>query len=340
MTETSVLRVENLVKHFPIRKGIFARAHVKVHAVNGVSFQVKQGETFALIGESGCGKTTVGRLILRLIEPDTGTVFFREKNLRGFNARKMPEIRRRIQMIFQNPFASLNPRMKIREIIGEPLDIHQLAQGGKREERIYELLNIVGLHPELARRYPHELSGGQRQRVGIARALAVEPELIVCDEMLSFLDISTKMQIVAVLKNIQQKFGVTYLFISHDLSLIEEFAHQTAVMYLGKIVEIAPTLELFTKPLHPYTQALLHSRPLMNPETGKDPLLFFKGEAPNTIEMPKGCYFHTRCPNTTKRCSKQEPSLIQINGKHKVVCHQYNSFHPGIAGNHGVNTKS
>jgi len=322
MKRKVILEVENLVKHFPLEGGIFSRQQKKVHAVNGISFQLHQGETLGLVGESGCGKSTAGRTIIRLYEPTSGVVKYQGKNILGYNAKEMLAVRRDIQMIFQDPYASLNPRMTVGDIVGEALDIHRLARGQKRTDRIYELLETVGLNPEHANRFPHEFSGGQRQRIGIARALSVNPKLIICDEPISALDVSIQAQIVNMLEELQEKLGLTYLFVAHDLSMVKHLSHRIAVMYLGRIVELTDSFALYEKPLHPYTQALLSAIPIPDPEieaTRQRQVL--KGNVPSPIDPPSGCYFRTRCPKAQEVCSMSTPELIDQGDNHWVACH-------------------
>ena len=317
-----LLKVDNLVKHFPIKGGIFGRVSEKVHAVDGVSFELNAGETLGVVGESGCGKSTTGRCILRLIEPTSGEVWFDGKNVTALGKTELRAMARDMQIIFQDPYASLNPRMTVGAIIGEALTIHKLTQTPREyEDRIVELLETVGLNADHMRRYPHEFSGGQRQRIGIARALAVTPKLIVCDEAVSALDVSIQAQVINLLEDLQAKFDLTYLFIAHDLSVVEHISDRVAVMYLGRIVEIASSHDLYTNPLHPYTEALLSAVPIPDP-TVKRKRIMLQGDVPSPINPPAGCHFHTRCPIAQKPlCNTESPTLKQSSDGHWVACH-------------------
>ncbi len=313
-----MLRVENLVKHFAIQKSLFRRDSAVVHAVDGLSFDLEAGDTMALVGESGCGKSTAGRLVLRLIEATSGKVWFNGEDLTGLTQSDMRERCREMQMIFQDPYSSLNPRMTVEQTLSEPLSLHGLAKGRHRE-RAAELLDLVGLAPQYLQRYPHEFSGGQRQRIGIARALAVEPKLIVCDEPVSALDVSIQAQVVNLMQDLQRRLNLSYIFIAHDLAVVKHIASHVAVMYLGQIVEYADKASLFAGPRHPYTQALLSAIPLPEPGLKRQRVLL-QGDVPNPINPPAGCRFHTRCPHAVVRCAQEVPALTNEGG-HSVACH-------------------
>jgi oligopeptide transport system ATP-binding protein len=321
MSGEPLLKVKDLKKHFAVRGGVFSRVVDHVHAVDGVSLEVAQGETLGVVGESGCGKSTTGRCILRLIEPTSGEIWFQGEDVRKMGTERLRALRRDMQIIFQDPYASLNPRLTVGGIIGEALQIHNLAKNNKEiEERVVGLLETVGLRPEYMHRYPHEFSGGQRQRIGIARALAVEPKLIVCDEPVSALDVSVQAQVINLLEDLQEKFGLTYLFIAHDLSVVEHISDRVAVMYLGRVVEIATAKDLYANPRHPYTEALLSAVPIPDPKA-KRKRIVLQGDVPNPIRPPPGCHFHTRCPIAVDRCSKDVPQLRQTAQGHWVSCH-------------------
>lgn len=316
-----LLEVKGLTKYFPIKGGIFGRQVDQVHAVDGVSFDIAPGETLGMVGESGCGKSTTGRCILRLIEPSSGEVNFNGQAVSAMGSDALREVRRDMQIIFQDPFASLNPRMSVEAIIGEALTIHKLTPTPESyRARIVELLETVGLNADHMKRFPHEFSGGQRQRIGIARALAVSPKLIVCDEPVSALDVSIQAQVINLLEDLQAKMGLTYLFIAHDLSVVEHISNRVAVMYLGRIVEIAPSRQLYTQPKHPYTEALLSAVPIPDPSAKKKRIVL-TGDVPNPVNRPSGCHFHPRCPKATERCRIEEPVLKSVGDKHLAACH-------------------
>ena len=320
-----LLQVKNLVKYFPIQGGLLQRVVERVHAVDGVSFDIASGETLGVVGESGCGKSTTGRCLLRLIEPTSGEVWFEGKNVTTMGKAELRGIARDMQIIFQDPYASLNPRMTVASIVGEALTIHKLTKTQTEyEARIVDLLETVGLNGDHMRRYPHEFSGGQRQRIGIARALAVSPKLIVCDEAVSALDVSIQAQVINLLEDLQAKFGLTYVFIAHDLSVVEHISNRVAVMYLGRIVEIASSRDLYTSPKHPYTEALLSAVPIPDP-TVKRKRIMLQGDVPSPIHPPPGCHFHTRCPIAQKGlCDVQKPDLKMSSDGHWVACHLRN----------------
>ncbi len=318
-----LLEVTDLRKHFPIRRGLFSRVSGWVRAVDGVSLWIAPGETLALVGESGSGKTTTGRCILRLLEPTSGTVSFGGTDLLSLPPRAMRRMRRQIQVVFQDPYASLNPRMRAGTIVREPLDIHRIgANRRERDDMVVALLRRVGLDPDMRGRYPHEFSGGQRQRIGVARALALRPRLIVADEPVSALDVSVQAQVINLLIDLQEEFGIAYLFIAHDLAVVERIADRVAVMYLGKLVEIATRGEIFRNPLHPYTRALLQAIPIPDPSRAREKQVL-RGDPPSPAQPPPGCRFHTRCPSAVDACPRVEPPLLEVSPGHWVACHLY-----------------
>jgi oligopeptide transport system ATP-binding protein len=318
-----LVEVKDLKLHFPITAGFpIPRQVGAVKAVDGVSFSIQPGETLGLVGESGCGKTTVGRTLLRLYPPTDGKVIYDGKDLSTLGERAFLPYRRKMQMIFQDPYASLDPRMTAGDIIGEAIDIHGLSSGKERMDRIYSLLDLVGLLPEHASRFPHEFSGGQRQRIGIARALAVEPNFIVCDEPISALDVSIQAQVVNLMEDLQEKLGIAYLFIAHDLSMVKHISRRIAVMYLGRIVEIADSETLYSKPMHPYTLALLSAVPIPDPVVeGQRQRIILEGDPPSPVNPPSGCRFRTRCPYAKEKCKEEDPKLIDVSKGHGVACH-------------------
>jgi len=316
-----LLEVKDLVKHFPIKKGFIPRRQAEVvRAVDGISLDVYRGETVGLVGESGCGKSTTGRLILRLIEPTSGSVSFEGRQILSLEAHQMRELRKKMQIVFQDPYASLNPRMSVGDIIAEPIEAHGLARGKALNQRVEELLEMVGLAPYHMKRYPHEISGGQRQRIGIARALAVDPALVVCDEPVSALDVSIQAQVINLLQDLQDRLGLTYLFIAHDLSVVRHISDRVAVMYLGKIVEIAPKDSLYGDPKHPYTEALLSAVPIPDPERRRQRIIL-EGDVPSPVKPPSGCRFHTRCRYARDICSDRDPAPRHVGDGHQVACH-------------------
>jgi oligopeptide transport system ATP-binding protein len=317
-----LLRVENLKKHFPIMAGIFRRQVGAVKAVDGVSFEVYERETLGLVGESGCGKSTTGRVVLQLYPATAGSIHFKGQDLATLHGERLRKLRPHMQMIFQDPMASLNPRMTVGSIVAEPLEEHNVGNGHERRKRVEELFDLVGLDPSFTNRYPHEFSGGQRQRIGIARALALNPEFIVCDEPIAALDVSIQAQVVNLLEDLQKELGLTYLFISHDLSMIRHIADRVAVMYLGKIVELANSRDLYGEPLHPYTQALLSAVPIHDPvlEEQRERVIL-TGDVPSPANPPSGCRFRTRCPIAVERCAIEEPAWRELRPKQWVACH-------------------
>ncbi len=317
-----ILHVDNLVMHFPIYRGVIQRRVGEVRAVDGVSFDVQRGETLGLVGESGCGKSTTGRAILQLYKPTAGSVHFDGVDLVRLKGEHMRQMRRKIQMIFQDPYASLNPRMTVGDIIGEPLMVHNVATGREIQERVFHLLELVKLSPSYANRYPHEFSGGQRQRIGVARALALQPSFIICDEPISALDVSIQAQVVNLLEELQEQFNLTYLFIAHDLSMVKHISRRVAVMYLGVIVEITDRAELYSNPLHPYTQALLSAVPIADPVAdARRQRVILEGDVPSPVNPPSGCRFRTRCPIAESICAEKQPDFRELKPGHFVACH-------------------
>lgn len=318
-----LVEVRNLTKHFPIRKGLIIRKQIgAVRAVDGIGFSINEGETLGLVGESGCGKTTAGRVILGLESPTSGSILFQGKDLVKLSPRQLRALRRDMQVVFQDPYGSLNPRMTVETIVMEPMEIHGVGNAKQRRDRVAELLQKVGLDPEYRKRYPNEFSGGQRQRIGIARALALNPKFIICDEPVSALDVSVQSQVVNLLQDLQAELGLTYLFISHDLSVVKHISDRVAVMYLGKLVEVAPKSELYSNPVHPYTQALLSAIPIAAPSSKRNRIIL-QGDVPSPINPPSGCRFHTRCPYAEAKCKSDVPGAAEVSSGHLVACHRY-----------------
>jgi oligopeptide transport system ATP-binding protein len=317
-----LLAVKDLKKYFPVKRGLWFGERADVRAVDGVSFAINRGETLGLVGESGCGKSTTARLILRLLEPTAGEVYFGKTAVFTATREEMRELRRKMQIVFQDPYSSLDPRMSVKEIVGEGLAIHRLARGKAKTDRVVELLEMVGLGREHLGRYPHEFSGGQRQRIGIARALAVDPELLIADEPVSALDVSIQAQVINLFEDLQRQLGLTYLFIAHDLRVVKHISDRVAVMYLGQIVELAESDELYRNPLHPYTQALLSAIPVTDPKTKRQRIIL-EGDPPSPIQVPGGCRFHPRCPKRFDRCDMEAPTLREVSPRHWVSCHLY-----------------
>jgi peptide/nickel transport system ATP-binding protein len=316
----TLLEVGHLTKHYPVRGGVFGRGRGEVHAVDDVSFAIRQGETLGLVGESGCGKSTIGKPVLRLVEPTAGTIAWRGLQINGLHGRAMRPYRRELQAVFQDPYASLNPRMRAADIVAEPIRNFENVSAGEMADRVVSLFEKVGLRPDQMPRYPYEFSGGQRQRLGIARALAPRPKLIVCDEPVSALDVSVQAQVINLLGDLQREFGLSYLFVAHDLAVVEHISHRVAVMYLGRIVELAPTRAVFAHPQHPYTEALLSAVPVPDPTVQRKRIIL-AGDVPSPIDLPKGCRFHTRCPYAFDRCRVEEPALKEVAPAHFVACH-------------------
>ena len=320
MNPSAVIRVKDLKKYFPVRKGVFGRTVGHVHAVDGVSFEINEVETLGLVGESGCGKSTVGRTLIRLLEPTSGSIYLGNDELTHLHSKDLRPHRKKMQMIFQDPFASLDPRMTARDIVGELLDVHDGLTRKEKDRRVAELFERVGLRSNQMDNYPHEFSGGQRQRLGIARALSLRPQVIICDEPVSALDVSIQAQVVNLLAELQAELGLSYLFISHDLAVVKHISHRVAIMYLGRIVEIGTRRDLFENPQHPYTESLLSAVPIPDPKARRK-VRVLQGDVPSPINRPKGCHFHTRCPYATDRCEREDPVMHDITSSHAVACH-------------------
>jgi oligopeptide transport system ATP-binding protein len=322
VSKGALVEIKHVKKYFPIRKGLLQREVARVHAVDDVSFAVQPGETLGLVGESGCGKSTLGRTIVRLLEPTAGEIIFEGQRIEEHGARQLRPLRRQMQMVFQDPYASLNPRKRVGTIIGDPLKIHKLGDAKERKARVEELLEVVGLSPEHFNRFPHEFSGGQRQRIGIARALALQPKLIVADEPVSALDVSIQSQMLNLLEDLQNEFNLTYIFIAHDLGVVRHVSDRIAVMYLGKLVELSPAEELYTRPIMPYTEALLSAVPIPDPDlAAARERIVLEGDVPSPINPPTGCRFHPRCRYATQVCSEVEPPLVEYGNGHLAACH-------------------
>ena len=320
MNSSAVIRVKDLKKYFPVRKGVFGRTVGHVHAVDGVSFDINEVETLGLVGESGCGKSTVGRTLIRLLAPTSGSIYLGNDELTHLHSKDLRPHRKKMQMIFQDPFASLDPRMTARDIVGELLDVHDGLTRKEKDRRVAELFERVGLRSNQMDNYPHEFSGGQRQRLGIARALSLRPQVIICDEPVSALDVSIQAQVVNLLAELQAELGLSYLFISHDLAVVKHISHRVAIMYLGRIVEIGTRRDLFENPQHPYTESLLSAVPIPDPKARRK-VRVLQGDVPSPINRPKGCHFHTRCPYATDRCEREDPVMHDITSSHAVACH-------------------